>query len=92
MDEKAKYRAQVEARLAKFGETLHEIKTKREMRDAIKPMLDFDAMVSKHRQATATLENMAAVDGDGWRTAKTEVDTLMEDIDNDLRQALSHFK
>lgn len=91
MDDKAKYRAEVEARLAKFGETLHEVKTKRELRDAIRPKLDIDATINKHKQATDKLESLAAADSDGWRVAKSEVDTLMDDIDNDLRKAMVYF-
>jgi hypothetical protein len=92
MDEKTKYRAEVEARLAKFGETLHEITSKRELRDALKPTLNIDKTVSKHQQATAKLEILAAADSEGWQTAKSDLDTLMDDIDNDLRQALAHYK
>ncbi len=92
MDEKTKYRAEVEARLTKFGETLHEITSKRELRDALKPTLNIDKTVHKHQQATAKLETLSAADSEGWQTAKSDLDTLMDDIDHDLRQALVHYK
>lgn len=92
MDERAKYQAEIEAKLAKFGETLHEITTKRKMRESVRPTLDLDATIGKHKAATAKLAALAGADNRGWPTAKTEMETMMDDIDRDLRQAMAYYK
>jgi hypothetical protein len=92
MNEKMKYKAKIEARLVKFGETLHEITEKKERRKENRPELNLDDTVRKHAEATARLNALDAVDDNAWKDAKTEVDQLVNDIDEDLRQATAHFK
>ncbi len=92
MNEKEKYRAEIDAKLAKFGETLHAIKSKQAIRDAMRPTLDIDATIGKHKAAQAKIRTLERSDANSWPGIKTEVDRLMGDIDDDLRKAMSFYK
>lgn len=91
MNEKEKYSAEIDARIAKFGETLNEIKTKRELRNEIRPELQIDATIRKHQEAQEKVKALKRADSSTWETIKTEVDGLMDDIDEELREALAYF-
>lgn len=91
MDEREKYSAEIDARIAKFGETLNEIKTKRELRNESRPELQIDATFRKHQEAQAKMKALKESDSSAWETIKTEVDGLMDDIDKELREALAYF-
>jgi hypothetical protein len=91
MNEKEKYSAEIDARIAKFGETLNEIKTKRELRNEIRPELQFDGTIRKHQEVQAKAKALKKADSSAWKTIKTEVDGLMDDIDEELREALAYF-
>ena len=92
MNEKEKYRAEIDAKLAKFGETLHEIKSKQETRNKMRPTLNINATIDKHKAAKAKIEAIEDSDTRSWHGIKAEVDSLMGDIDDDLRQAMSLYK
>ena len=91
MNEKEKYSAEIDAKIAKFGETLNEIKTKRELRNEIRPELQIDTTIRKHQEAKAKAKALKRADSSDWETIKTEVDGLMDDIDEELREALAYF-
>jgi hypothetical protein len=91
MQEKEKYKAKIDARLVQFGETLLEVKTKKKLRDAAQPALDLGATENKHKEAAEKVKALEASDGENWKHLKSELDTLMADIDTDLRQALAYF-
>jgi len=91
MDEKEKYRAEIDAKLVQFGETLLEVKTKKKLRDPAQPPLDLDATENKHKEATAKVKALDASDSENWKPLKSELDSLMTDIDKDLSQALAYF-
>ena len=91
MNEKEKYRAEIDAKLVQLGETLLEVKTKEKLRNAAKPTLDLDATEGKHKEATAKVKALDASDSENWKLLKSELDSLMTDIDKDLRQALAYF-
>jgi len=91
MNDKEKYSAEIDARIAQFGETLDEIKTKRELRSESRPELQIDATFRKHQEAQAKVKALKASDSSTWETIKTEVDGLMDDIDKELREALAYF-
>jgi hypothetical protein len=93
MDEKVKYKTKIEARLVKFGETLYEIAEKKEKRNENRPDLDdLGDIVRKHAEATARVNILDTVDDNAWQDVKAEVDQLVNDIDEDLRKAMAHFK
>lgn len=92
MNDKEKYRAEIDAKLAKFGETLQEIKSKQEMRNQMRPTLNINATIDKHNAAKAKIKALDDSDSRSWHGIKAEVDSLMGDIDNDLREALSFYK
>lgn len=91
MNEREKYSAEIDARIAKFGETLNEIKTKRELRNESRPEIQIDATIRKHQEAQAKVKALKASDSNTWERIKTEVDGLMDDIDKELREALAYF-
>jgi hypothetical protein len=91
MNERDKYSAEIDAKLAKFGQTLNEIKTKQELRNESRPDLQIEATFRKHQAAQAKLKEMEGSDSSTWETIKTDVDGLMDDIDNELREALVYF-
>jgi hypothetical protein len=91
MNEKEKYSAEIDAKLAKFGETLNEIRTKQELRKKSRPDLQIDGTIRKHQEVQSRVKALDGSDPDAWETIKTEVDGLMNDIDKELREALAYF-
>jgi hypothetical protein len=91
MNEKEKYSAEIDAKLAEFGETLNEIKTKQELRNESRPDLQLDATIRKHQEAQTKATELEGSDLNSWEKIKTEVDGLMNDIDRELRDALAYF-
>lgn len=89
MDEKEKYRAEIDARLTKMGETLHEIKSEMEQRNENMPELD--TTIRKHQEAKAKLEKLERTQKSSLHEFKAEMDNLVNDIDEDLRKALAYF-
>ncbi len=92
MDDKARYRTEIDAKLLKFGETLNELKAKRELRNMSRPELQVDSALRKHQEAQARAEELEEADSDAWEKMRTDIDTLMDDIDKDLREALAFYK
>lgn len=91
MKEKEKYRAQIEARLLKFGDSLYEIATKKEQRNANRPDLQIDPILKKQEAAKDKLKQLDTADENSWQKQKAELEELLDGIDSDLRKALSYF-
>jgi hypothetical protein len=91
MNEKEKYRAQIESRLMKFGESLYEITAKKEQRKENQPDIQIDPILRKQEAVEAKLKELDAADENSWQKFKTELDQLVEGIDSDLRKALAYF-
>ena len=91
MNEKEKYRTQMDIRLAELGETLNEIKTKMERRKENTPDIQIETTLRKHEDAKTRLKVLKQADENSWQTYKTELDNLVNDIDDDMRQALVYF-
>ena len=91
MNQKEKYRAEIDAKLVTFGETLHEIKTRKEKRKENWPGLQIKATEHKHQVAAAKLQELKQSDNNTWAMLKSEVDDLVKDIDKELREALAYF-
>ena len=92
MDKKERYRAEIYAKLIKFGESLHDLTTKKELRDERRPEIEIDNLLSKHEQAKAKLKDLGSTDTDTWQQEKSEMDLLINDIEKELREALAYFK
>jgi len=95
MTDREKTQAQIEARLRQFGQTLSELKIKAEQRKdkfngQVKQALD--ALEGQHEEAHQRLRAMSSLADDDWSSAETDVNRYLDDIDSDLRKALSHFK
>lgn len=91
MNEKEKYRAEIDAKLLKFGESINEIKAKRELRNESRPELQVESALRKHQEAQAKVKELDGSDPDAWEKIRTDMDGLMDDIDKELREALAYF-
>jgi len=91
MDEKEKYRAKIEARIVQIGETINEIRTKKEQSLKNLPEIRVDSTIQKHKAAKDKLEELRRSDESDWQKFKAELDNLVNDIDEDLRQSLAYF-
>jgi hypothetical protein len=92
MDDRAKYQAEIDAKLLKFGETLNEIKAKRELRNMSRPVLQVDSALRKHQEAQTKAKELENANAESWEKMRTDMDTMMSDIDKDLREALAYYK
>jgi hypothetical protein len=91
MNTRDTYRAELEAKIVGFGNTLEEIRTKAEMRRQNAPDIDIDALFQKHKKAKAKAGELESADESVLQKIKSDLDTLLDDIDNDLRQALNQL-
>lgn len=91
MDEKEKYRAEIEARLIKFHETFHQIKTEAEKRKKRLQDLKISHIARKQEHVKAKLKELEQSVEGPWHRLKKELDGLVNDIDDDLRKALAYF-
>ena len=93
MDEKEKYRTRIDIRLTGFDETINEIKNKLEQRKENMPEIQIEKLRQKHEEAKTKLASLdtGVSDEDSWHRFKTELDDLVNDIDDDLRSALAYF-
>lgn len=91
MIEKEKYRAQIEARLMKFGESLYEITNKKMQRKGNWPDVQINPILKRQEAAEAKLQELGAAGENSWQKYKTELDQLVDGIDADLRKAMAYF-
>jgi hypothetical protein len=91
MREKERYRAEIEARLMKFGESLYEITTKKEQRKENQPDIQIEPILRKQEAVEAKLKEMDTADENSWQKYKAEIDHLFEGIDADLHKAMAYF-
>ena len=91
MKAKEKYRAQIEAQLMEFGESLYEITNKMEQRKANQHNINVAPIVKKQEAAEDKLKKLDTADEDSWRTYQAELDELLVGIDADLRKAMAYF-
>jgi len=91
MKDKEKYRAQIEARLMEFGESLYEITNKMEQRKANRPNIEIVPILKKQEAAEDKLKELDTADEDSWRTYQAELEQLVVGIDRDLRKAMAYF-
>ena len=94
MNEKEKYFAQIEARMAKFGQTLHEIKTRAAAGSEAEayPEASLRLAMRKHEDAERKVQTLKQSDENTWERIRDDLENLTKDIDRDLRQALAHFR
>jgi len=91
MSEKKKYRAEIEAKMAKFDKTLNEIKAKQDARDWSRVDFNIGGNIRKREDVELKMKALEEADSSSWERVKSEIDSLVLDIDDDLRQALVHF-
>jgi hypothetical protein len=92
MQEKEKYKAEIEARLLKFSDTLNEIQAK--LKERKETPLDFqlELILEKHKKIGSKADQIEKTDESAWSKFKSELDDLINDIDDDMRKAMAHFK
>jgi hypothetical protein len=91
MEEKDKYHAEIDAKLVKLGEKLHEIKTKAEQRKKNLSEISVDDTIRKYNNVRTKLEQLKQSDESSWQSHKMELDGQVNDIDEDLRKAMVYF-
>ncbi|MGD8801381.1 MAG: hypothetical protein PVJ44_22890 [Desulfobacterales bacterium] len=91
MKEREKYRAKIESRLMKFGESLYEITNKKKQRKDNWPDVQIDPILKKQEDAEAKLKELDAADENSWQKYKADLDQLVDGIDADLRKAMVYF-
>ncbi len=91
MKEREKYKAEIEARLLKCGEILNEIKMKQKKANENFPGCDINSITDKYKRAKADLGEVEQIDENSWEKFKSKLDGLTDDIDEDLRKALTYF-
>jgi len=91
MDEKEKYFAEIESRMHRFNETIAEIATKAQKRNADSPEVDIEGLRQKHQDASQTIAGLKSAEDDNWEQTKTSIDRMLGDIDQDLRSALAYY-
>jgi phosphoenolpyruvate carboxylase len=91
MNEKEKYRAKIEARMAQFNESLEDITVKAKLRNATPEDLKIKSLAEKHEQIKAKLNELENSDESTWQKIRSELDQLVADVDEDTREALAYF-
>ena len=91
MREKEKYRAEIESRLMKFGESLYAITTKKEQRKENQPDIQIEPILRKQEAVEAKLKELDTADENSWQKYKAELDHLLDGIDEDLGKAMAYF-
>lgn len=91
MKEKEKYRAQIEARLMSFGESLYEIMAKKKQRNDNRPEIQIDHILKRQEAAEAKLKEIDAADENSRQRYTDELDQLLDGIDEELRKAMAYF-
>ena len=92
MEEKEKYKAEIEARLRKFSDTLNEIQAKLKERKDTASDFQLEPILEKHKKVTSKANQIEKTDESTWSKFKSELDDLVNDIDDDMRKAMAHFK
>lgn len=92
MEEKDKYKAEIEVRLLKFSDTLNEIQAKLKERQERPSDFRVEPILEKHRKVSAKTSEIEKTDESAWSKFKSELDDLINDIDDDLRKAMAYFK
>jgi len=92
MEEQEKYKAEIEARLRKFSDTLNEMQAKLKERKEMPSDFQIEPILEKHKEMTSKANEIEKTDESAWSKFKSELDDLVNDIDDDIRKAMAHFK
>lgn len=92
MDEKEKYRIEMDTKITRLGDTLHEIKTEMEKRKESFPEITIQSAIENLREASLKLREIERLDKGSLEQRKMELQSLVDDIDNKARKAMAHFK
>jgi len=91
MSDKEKYLTKIESRMQAFNTTLEDITAKKELRSANAPEIDIKGMRQKHDEAAEAIKDLKTADDSQWEDAKTSIDRMVGDIDQELRSALAYY-
>lgn len=92
MNEREKYRAEIEAKLNRFDTTMGKLSGKERMREESRPDIRLEDLAEKRKQVEKMLEELDTVtDEDVYQRKKAELMRMMSDIDENLRQAQAYL-
>ncbi len=91
MNEKEKYRAKVEAKITSFNQSIEELTTKAKLQKVSQPDIKIENLLKKQESAQAKLEELEKSDENSWQKIKTELDSVVQGVDEELRQAMAYF-
>lgn len=91
MHEKEKYMAEIETRLKQFDDTFSRIKELAQERNVDPSQLKLHILPVKTGQARDQARQIQETEGNVWQTYQSELNNLVDDIDEDLRNALAYF-
>ena len=91
MNNRKSKQAELETKIVKLGQTIDGLKTKQEIHRENAPDFDIHATASKHEKARAKADELEYADEDSWWKIFADIEGLLEDIDQDLRQALAYL-
>ena len=92
MNEKEKFRAEIDAKLKLMSTSLDDLTAKWEIRKENRPDINLKNLAAKKEQADTKLKELdQAADEDVYRRAKSDITHMMNDIDDDLRSAMAYL-
>ena len=91
MDDKEKIHAEIEAKMLKFHETLSEIKANARKKSGILPDNHMENISKKHEAVQSKLKDLKQADEKSWKKLHHELNTLMGELGDDMREALAYF-
>ena len=91
MSEKERIRAEIEAKLTKYGKTLDGIISDLEQKKILPSDKSLISALQKFELAKSKVREMDNVEGEGWEKKKSELNYVFNDLNDDLRAALSLF-
>jgi hypothetical protein len=89
MTDKEKFRAEIEAKMAKYGDTLDGILSDLEYRKELPSDSSLVSALKKYELAKTKVSELDNAGEEGWEEKKKEINYVFNDLNDDLRSALS---
>ena len=92
MDEREKIQTEIETRMVTFNDTINEIKTLAEKKNEDLASDHIKGIFDKHREAQSKIEDLKKADDRNWGKIRHDLENLMGDLGEEMRQSLAYFK
>lgn len=95
MNDRAKTRAEIEARLTRMGQTINELRLKAEaQQDKFQAPLDesLSAIELKREEVQKSLQQIDTIEETEWPSTADKLKRYLDDIDAGLRKAIAYYK